>query len=60
MHFVIHNSIDNQYFFTIVGANYEVVATSETYYSKYSAKKTIDSIRNNINPDSFVIDVTDI
>lgn len=59
MYFVIHKSTNNQYYFTIVGANHEVVATSETYYSKWSAKSTIESIKNSINPNSSVIDITD-
>lgn len=58
MYFVIKKSIDGQYYFTIVGSNHETVATSETYYSKYSAEKTINSIKNSINPNSIVIDLT--
>ncbi len=59
MYFVIRKSSNNQYYFVIKAENNEVVATSETYYSKYSAKKTIESIKNNINENSSVIDVTD-
>lgn len=59
MYFVIRKSSDDQYYFVIKAENNEVVATSETYYSKYSAKKTIESIKNNINENSSVIDVTD-
>ena len=59
MYFVIRKSSDDQYYFVIKAENNEVVATSETYYSKYSATKTIESIKNNINENSSVIDVTD-
>lgn len=59
MYFVISKSSNNQYYFVIKGANHEVVATSETYISKFSAKKTIESIKNSINPDSMVIDIFD-
>ncbi|WP_288867897.1 YegP family protein [uncultured Parvimonas sp.] len=59
MYFVIRKSSNDQYYFVIKAENNEVVATSETYYSKYSAKKTIESIKNNINENSSVIDVTD-
>lgn len=59
MYFVIYKSSNNQYYFVIKGANHEVVATSETYILKSSAKKTIESIKNSINPDSTVINVSD-
>ncbi|GAB6638560.1 YegP family protein [Streptococcus uberis] len=59
MYFVIYKSRDNQYYFVIKSNNNEVVATSETYYYKSSAKATIESIKNNINPSSQVIDVAD-
>lgn len=59
MYFVIYKSSNNQYYFVIKSANHEVVATSETYILKSSAKKTIESIKNSINPDSTVIDVSD-
>lgn len=59
MYFVIKKSSNNQYYFVIVSANHEVVATSETYYTKYSAKKTIESIKNNIDKDSIIVDLTD-
>ncbi|HAQ1082826.1 YegP family protein, partial [Enterococcus faecium] len=38
--------------------NNEVVATSETYLTKYSAEQTINSIKNGITKDSQVIDMT--
>ena len=59
MHFVIHKSSDSQYYFTIRSDNFETVATSETYRSKWSAEKTIKSIKNGIGSDSSVVDLTD-
>ena len=59
MKFVIHNSRDGQYYFVIKSSNGEIVATSETYVYKSSAKKTIESLKNGINSDSLVIDIAD-
>lgn len=59
MYFSIRKSSNGQYYFVIISENHEIVATSETYVTKYSAKKTIESIKNNINSDSLVIDLTD-
>lgn len=59
MYFVIRKASDNQFYFVIKAANHEVVATSETYYTKQSAKKTISAIKNDINVDSFVLDATE-
>lgn len=59
MYFVIRKSTDGQYYFVIKSDNNEVVATSETYYLKASAQKTIDSIRNGIKSNSMVIDISD-
>ncbi|HFI0119593.1 TPA: YegP family protein [Streptococcus suis] len=59
MYFVIYKSKNDQYYFVIKGANREVVATSETYYYKSTAERTIDSIKNSISPNSNVIDMTD-
>ncbi|WP_323074893.1 YegP family protein [Limosilactobacillus reuteri] len=58
MNSVISKSKNDQYYFTINSANHEIVATSETYYLKESAEKTIDSIKRGISTDSFVIDAT--
>ncbi len=58
MHFVIRKSSDDQYYFVIKSANHEVVATSETYVSKQSAEKTIESIKNNIGKNAVVVDMT--
>ncbi|WP_277673682.1 YegP family protein [Piscibacillus halophilus] len=56
MYFEITKSANDQYYFVIKANNHEVVATSETYVTKQSAKKTIDSIKNGINSNSKVID----
>lgn len=45
MYFVIRKAKDGQYYFVLKSANNEIVATSETYRYKDSAKKTIDSIK---------------
>lgn len=58
MYFSIHKATNGQYYFLINSDNHEVVATSETYYYKESAKRTINSIKRSINPDTMVIDVT--
>ena len=59
MYFSIRKSSDYQYYFVIKSDNNEVVATSETYILKESAEHTINVIKNSINPDTLVIDVTD-
>lgn len=59
MYFVIRRSRDDQFYFVIKSDNNEIVATSEMYYVKQSAIRTIDSIKNNLNKDSHVIDVSD-
>jgi uncharacterized protein YegP (UPF0339 family) len=58
MYFTIHKSIDGQYYFLINSANHEVVATSETYVYKESAKQTINAIKKDITPNAMVLDVT--
>ncbi|MCM6765917.1 YegP family protein [Weissella paramesenteroides] len=58
MYFVIYKSSNSQYYFTIKSDNQEIVATSETYLTKWSAEKTINSIKNGINSDSLIIDMT--
>lgn len=59
MCFVIKKSRDGQFYFVINSNNHETVATSEMYYVKQSAIRTIDSLRNNLNKNSQVIDLTD-
>lgn len=59
MWFAIRKASNGQYYFVIKSDNNEIVATSETYYTKYSCEKTINAIKNGIRPDSMVIDVTD-
>ncbi|HEM7654705.1 TPA: YegP family protein, partial [Enterococcus faecium] len=52
MYFVIREATNGQYYFVIKSDNNEVVATSETYLTKYSAEQTINSIKNGITKDS--------
>ncbi|MCG0665532.1 prophage P2a protein 14 [Lactiplantibacillus plantarum] len=58
MYFSIRKASNGQYYFVIRSSNNEIVATSETYLTKYSAVKTIESIKNGISPSSIVIDMT--
>lgn len=58
MYFSIHRATNGQYYFLINSDNHEVVATSETYIYKESAKRTINAIKKGINPDTMVVDVT--
>ena len=39
MYFVICKSADSKYYFTIKSDNHKIVATSETYLTKWSAEK---------------------
>ncbi|WP_108730452.1 YegP family protein [Weissella cibaria] len=59
MYFVIYKSSDSKYYFAIKSDNHEIVATSETYLTKWSAEKTIGSIKSGIASDSFVVDMTE-
>lgn len=59
MYFSIDKAKNGQYYFVIKSDNHEVVATSETYFYKESAKHTINAIKQNINPDTLVIDISD-
>ena len=59
MYFVIYKSSDSQYYFTIKSDNHEIVATSETYFTKWSAEKTINSIKHGISSDSSIVDMTE-
>lgn len=45
MYFSIHRATNGQYYFLINSDNHEVVATSETYIYKESAKRTINAIK---------------
>ena len=58
MYFVICKSADSKYYFTIKSDNHKIVATSETYLTKWSAEKTIDSIKSGITSDSLIVDMT--
>ncbi|MGQ4573315.1 YegP family protein [Leuconostoc pseudomesenteroides] len=60
MFFSLRKSIDGQFYFLIKANNDEVVATSETYKRKESALHTINAIKNGIDGETDVIDVTDI
>lgn len=60
MFFSLRNSIDGQYYFLIKANNNEVIATSETYKRKDSALHTINAIKNGVNSETDVIDVTDV
>lgn len=58
MYFVIYKTTNGQYYFVIKADNREVVATSETYYYKETAQRTIESIKRGVNVDSIVLDLT--
>jgi uncharacterized protein len=58
MYFVIEKASNGQYYFVIKSDNHQVVATSETYFYKDSAKRTIEAIKYGVNPNSPVIDNT--
>jgi len=59
MYFVIRKSANKQYYFIIKADNHQVVATSETYTVKSSAERTIQSIKNGVNSNSSVLDMTE-
>jgi len=44
--FQIKKTSNGQYRFNIIASNGQVIATSETYTRKQSAKDTIESIKN--------------
>lgn len=56
MYFVINKSVDGQYYFLLKSENGQVVAQSETYLLKSSAEKTIQSIKENVDMKTYVID----
>jgi len=45
MHFSISGSEDGQFYWELVGGNGEIIAVSETYTRKESAKDTIASVQ---------------
>lgn len=58
MRFVIRKATNSQYYFTIsAGGNHEILATSETYVSKASARHAIDVIKGGAGG-AQVIDLT--
>lgn len=48
---------DNEWWFRIVGGNFEIVGTSETYTTKAGAKRGISSVRKNA-PIAEIVDLT--
>lgn len=48
MKFVIKKTSNDQFRFTLVASNGQIVATSETYTRKASALETITSIQKNV------------
>lgn len=60
LYFVLRKSSNDQYYFVIKSNNHEVVATSETWFSKESAMEIINSIKNELNKATcIVIDMTE-
>ena len=55
--FVIKKGSSGKFHFNLVAGNGQVIATSETYESKESAHKGIESVRKNA-PDAIVEDET--
>ncbi|QIK69873.1 YegP family protein [Erysipelothrix sp. HDW6C] len=47
------------YYFVLKAGNHEVVAQSQMYTTKASAKKTIESIKAGLSPETEVQDLTD-
>jgi uncharacterized protein YegP (UPF0339 family) len=47
MKYQIKRTSNNQYRFNIVATNGQVLATSETYVAKASAKSAVESIKKN-------------
>ncbi|HWQ46332.1 MAG TPA: YegP family protein, partial [Longilinea sp.] len=50
--FVIQNSEDKKFYFTLKADNHEVILTSETYETKANAEHGIDTVRSNSQDDS--------
>ena len=59
MYFEILLAKNGQPYFVIKSGNHQVVAQSQMYKDKTSALNTIDSIKNGVNPDSVVKDLTE-
>lgn len=45
MKYVIKKSVDGQYYYTVTGANGEVMLTSETMTAKHNCVKAIQKLR---------------
>lgn len=50
-HYEILKSSDGRYYFTLIAGNGEIIATSQMYTSKQSAKGGIESVKTNANSD---------
>jgi uncharacterized protein YegP (UPF0339 family) len=46
LRFEIHRASGGQYYWRIVAANGQVLATSETYYNKADARSAAESVRS--------------
>ncbi|WP_440711666.1 YegP family protein [Herbiconiux sp. YIM B11900] len=55
--FELYQSSNGEYRFRLKAGNGEIIATSEGYTSKASAKNGIESVKNNA-PDAEVVDQT--
>lgn len=60
MYFVVKRSKNDQFHFVLKANNHEIVCNSELYTSKAACLKTIDSIKNNLTPDTPVKDESDM
>ncbi len=56
--YAIRKSKDGQFYFYLRAENMEIIATSEMYTTKASAKRGIESVRKNA-PTDIVIDMTE-
>ena len=41
----INKTVDGQYYFNLKGPNYKIIATSEMYKTKGTAKRAIDAVQ---------------
>lgn len=56
--FVIYKSSDRQYYFVLKAGNSEIIATSETYTTKQSAKDGIAAVKR-VAPNATIVDMAD-
>lgn len=59
MYFELRLAKNGQVYFVLKAGNHQVVAQSQMYKDKKSALNTIDSIKNGVNADSVVKDLTE-